>query len=308
MLGRIGTRLALWVETPWPWGRQVGVARTMLAVSSAGTLLFNRGNDLFLGMPGEAVGPACQGLGKIGLFCVIESRGMASLLGVMILGIVASGLWPRFTCIPHWWVASSLFLSASVADGGEQVAAVLTVLLVPICITDGRRWHWSAPPATASPVSALIARTGLLAIHVQVTFLYFHAAVGKLGVEEWANGTAIYYWFLDPLVNAPGWLVALAGTTFGTLALTWGTLVIEGALAFSLFMPHRVRQIVIGSGFALHLGIWITMGLASFSIAMFAALLLLAYSGQQGGAASAAAEGLPQPSLSVVERERVDVA
>jgi antimicrobial peptide system SdpB family protein len=283
VLAAIGSRLSVWVTAPWPWSSRVGLARCLLARSTASTLIFNRGDTLFVGLSGEAVEPICQGVGRVGLFCIVDSGAVAMLVGLGVLGLVVLGFAPRITCVPHWWVSSSTFLSVSVADGGEQVAAVLSALLIPVCITDGRLWHWSRSPTESAPLRALIARVGLLAVHLQIAFLYFHACVGKLAVEEWANGTAVYYWLVDPLVDAPAWIANLSKSTIGVVLLTWGTLFVEGALAFALLMPGRIRGGIIACGFVLHLGIWAVMGLASFSIAMIAALVLLSHSGDQGG-------------------------
>jgi hypothetical protein len=33
---------------------------------------------------------------------------------------------------------------------------------------------------------------------VQTVVVYFHASVGKMAVHDWANGTAVYLWYVSP--------------------------------------------------------------------------------------------------------------
>jgi len=40
--------------------------------------------------------------------------------------------------------------------------------------------------------------------------VYFHAATAKLAMEEWLNGTVLYYWLNDPVVGLSNWLRFLA--------------------------------------------------------------------------------------------------
>lgn len=51
-------------------------------------------------------------------------------LAIVLLIIIASGWRPRFTGIIHWWICYSLQNSALTLDGGEQVSAVITLLLI----------------------------------------------------------------------------------------------------------------------------------------------------------------------------------
>jgi hypothetical protein len=57
-------------------------------------------------------------------------------------------------------------------------------------------------------------------------------------------------------------------------ATTWGTLALEFALAVGLFLPKRRWRPLLLGGLLLHGAIAMLMGLPSFSLAMFAALIL----------------------------------
>jgi len=43
----------------------------------------------------------------------------------------------------HWYVAYSFINSATVIDGGDHIASILAFLLLPVTLTDTRKWHWS---------------------------------------------------------------------------------------------------------------------------------------------------------------------
>src|SRR6185436_2262164 len=93
-------------------------------------------------------------------------------------------------------------------------------------------------------------------------------------------GTALYYalkldYFVTPLgswlATQPLWLIKI---------LTWSTLSLEfvaGPLILFFVERPTLRRLTIFALVGLHLGIWFTMSLASFSFAMIAtyALLLL---------------------------------
>ena len=118
----------------------------------------------------------------------------------------------------------------------------------------------------------------LLLIRLQVAGIYLHASMAKFGVQEWADGTAMYYWLLDPGFGVTGWLRAAALPVLLNAAavalLGWGVMLFELLLATGLLLPRRARHPLLIAGIAFHLGITVLMGLISFSIAMTAALLL----------------------------------
>jgi antimicrobial peptide system SdpB family protein len=159
---------------------------------------------------------------------------------------------------------------------------VLTLLLLPVTLTDPRRWHWQPAPEplpTGSRVCAqLTACTLLTAIRVQVAGVYFHAAIGKFAVAQWANGTALYYWLQDGTHGAAAWqqplLEPLLAYGLTTVLLTWGVMLHEYLLSTALVMPRRSWRWLLFSGMLMHGSILCMQGISSFSVAMMAALLL----------------------------------
>ncbi|MFC4535922.1 sporulation-delaying protein SdpB family protein [Sphaerisporangium dianthi] len=275
MLARLGARLRGVAEAA-PWTNVYGLARTVLACCTLTTLLASETSTLFRPAQGIPGYPYCDGA-PYSLFCVVPLE-TAHALAIVILLVAASGWRPRYTALPHWWVAVSFQASATIPDGGDQVAAVLSLLILPIALSDGRTWHWQRPAGQVNPVISLVAWSASLVIRVQVAGIYLQASMAKLGKEEWADGTALYYWFGDPQFGIPGWasgvLQPVLASPVGVTLLTWGTVAVEFALFLGLVARRAARPYLLVSGLALHASIAILMGLGSFALAMSASLIL----------------------------------
>jgi antimicrobial peptide system SdpB family protein len=248
--------------------------------------MFSTTGTLFRPAAGLAPAPYCVGPGRISIFCLVprDRLWLAQWLAVAILLVVASGWRPRFTALFHWWIAFSFSVSPTIPDGGDQATAVLTLLMLPIALTDPRRWHWQALPEQTATLTLtrhavrLLALSAVFVIRLQVAGIYLNSSIAKLAVTEWRDGTAVYYWIAQPVFGAPGWLrgtlLALAATSLGVIAMTWGTLLLEFALAIAIVMPRRTWKYLLPAGILFHAGIAMMMGLLSFSLAMTAALIL----------------------------------
>ena len=236
------------------------------AAGGAATLAFTDPSAFFRPAAGLESVPVCAGPTNISLFCLVEPGylNLARWLAVALLFVVASGWRPRLTGIVHWWISYSFVSSIPLVDGGDQVAAILALLLIPITLTDHRAWH--------------VALSCFLVIRVQVAGIYFHAAVGKLAVEEWADGTAMYYWLLDPLFGVSPWiepvLVTVLMNPLLLTLMTWGSIMFEIVLFGALFMQPYWRKRLLVPGLLFHFAIAILIGIPSFSLVMFAALTL----------------------------------
>ena len=278
LVERLGRRLDA-VRPSALWSTGYGLARTLLAIGTAGTLAFTGSEVLFHPVAGSPPAPHCFHAGAISIFCVVPNPSLARWLAVALLIMVATGWRPRYTALVHWWIAFSVQTSATVIDGGDQVTAVLTLLLLPLALSDPRRWQWAKPDALDVQAGWRIAAAlGRTMIVVQVSALYFNAAISKLGVLEWTNGTALYYWLTDPTFGPPSWLgpplEAAALSAAGVVVLTWGTVVLELAISLAWAFPRSAQRVLLAAGLAFHVGIAAAMGLVSFGFAMAAALLL----------------------------------
>jgi antimicrobial peptide system SdpB family protein len=268
---------------PLPWAAGYGLARTLLALGTLGTLLFSDAATLFREVATVGQYPLCRGVTAGGAFCLVEpdQYDMMRWLCCLVLLIAASGWRPRVTAIPHAYVAFSVFTGISIPDGGDQIAWVLALLIAIVSLGDPRRWHWqpTPPSSNARPGLALLGLSAIVVARIQMSVLYFQSCVAKLPHAEWADGSALYYWVNNYAFGAPDWLRpavnAVVHNPLGVAAMTWGPLVLELALAAALLMPQRVRWMLLPAAVLFHLSIAVTMGLWSFAFAMWAGLLLL---------------------------------
>ncbi len=265
------------------WTNVYGLSRSFFALGSALTLAVTDPTTLFAPIPGFLDPPKCEGVASsIGLFCLVPDDGLdvARRLAVVVLLVVATGWRPRITGVVHWWISFSFVASTTIQDGGDQVAAIVTLLLIPWTLTDRRKWHWARPDPSAKPrpTAGLLVFACYALVRIQIAVVYFHSFTAKLTVDKWLDGTALYYFVQDPIVGAPSWLqpVVFAALRFPVVAaaMTWGALLIELTLALALVMHRRWWRPLLVVGILFHLSIALVVGAASFSIAMTAALIL----------------------------------
>ncbi|MEV7913012.1 sporulation-delaying protein SdpB family protein [Streptomyces griseus] len=271
---------------PSPWTNVYGLARTLVALATSGTLLWSGSDTLFRPSAGRDDIVGCDGLRSIGLFCQVPEQRLdvARLVCVAVLLVVATGWRPRWTALPHLWITYSVWANIAIPDGGDQIACNLAVLLALAALGDPRRWHWDDPPeertdSVPAQVTAFACCSALFMAQLQMSFLYFQACVAKLPHAEWADGTAMWYWTNNLAFGAPGWLHPVVDLVvrqpLGVAALTWVPLFIELGLALALLLPRRYRLYLLAAGFLFHLSIALMMGLWSFAFAMWAGLVLL---------------------------------
>jgi antimicrobial peptide system SdpB family protein len=293
-----------------PWTNVYGLARTLLALGTLLTLACNSSTTLFIRGSGMIFDPpaAEHFIQKMGFFLIFgrDHLELARWVGVGLLALVASGWYPKFTGIIHWWISSSLQISGTLVDGGDQITANLTLLLLPMTLTDPRRSHWDCAEVKdfllSKRLRLFVALISYVVIRVQVAGIYFHASVAKFAVEEWVDGTAIYYWAIHPTFGFPGWVKPLALWLLKNPVIlcctTWGVMILEYLLSVGLFLPKRYWRWLLYTGLMFHFAILVLHGLVSFTLAASAGLLLYlrpleqlfrlpskTYSGIEGGKA-----------------------
>lgn len=267
-----------------PWTNVYGFARTLLALSLLLTLSLNNAEILFRPAAGIAEFPSCGN--NISIFCLVPNEyvylNIIRWICVILLLLVASGWRPRITGIIHWFIAYSLQVSAITVDGGEQVNAVLALLLLPITLTDSRKWHWQSPnPIEVNSekeiFKSIIAIVTLFVIRFQIAILYLHSTIAKLFSAEWVDGTAVYYYLADPMLGLPPLLFNLVKPILSSpfvVVATWGTLLLQICLFGALFAPKKYWNKFLLLALVFHESIALMLGLISFSITMCGALIL----------------------------------
>jgi predicted DCC family thiol-disulfide oxidoreductase YuxK len=137
----------------------------------------------------------------------------------------------------------------------------------------------TAPPpdAEASVVATFsgpnkVYALAMFAMLLQWSIIYFFNCVSKLPGRGWENGSALH-WFLhqDRIVTALGIFLREHTPYFLLRVFSYGTLVVEGTLAFILLIPFGqrwLRRIALVLAIGLHGGIAATSRLGPFSYAM----------------------------------------
>jgi len=284
MFQRLGNWSLDWLNRTTPWSNVYGVGRSLVALAHLITFAACSTTTLFHPVVGQSEVPHGDGIAHYGLFYLMRHHlEGARWLAVIALLLVVSGWRPRVTGLLHAYVAWSFNNNASMIEGGEQIAQILSLLLLPVTLTDPRAWHWDAPPdmpvdGGAALVRKLVAALSLVCIRLQVCGVYFQAGTGKFTVQEWADGTAMYYFILNHTFGPAPWLRPLAMwiCEHGAVltCMTWGAMLIEVALAAALVADARRWAPFLLAGLSLHLGIALLHGLVSFALIMMGALVL----------------------------------
>jgi antimicrobial peptide system SdpB family protein len=260
-----------------------GIGRSLLALATFSALVTTPAGALFPPVLGRPQAPACGGVTAISGFCLgpgsvgLDARRL--VLAALLIPVII-GWRPRYFGVLHWWVTFSFVSSIALPDGGDSVALIMSGLLIPLTLADGRTWQWTRASVrnSLSPGVAAFCFVTVMALRIQVAGIYFNASVAKFGVAQWADGTALYYWLNNRTFGLWEPLRQLAEPLLGNAlflgALTWSVLLIELSLGLAIFWPQRVRSKVFWLGIALHTGIALCMGLVSFALIMFGALVL----------------------------------
>ncbi|MCC8907432.1 sporulation-delaying protein SdpB family protein [Curtobacterium sp. GD1] len=268
------------MPVPVPWGASLSIARSLLFAGVALTLLVNPVTVLFTTSSVQPVAPVCDAYNAWTLFCIAnDSLDLARVIAAVALILCATGFVPWLTAVPGAFLVLSFAMTTTLGDGGDQLYGILALLLVPVSITDWRLSSWRPViDRRFEEQRAAIAVVGWFMIRAQIFIVYLEAAVGKLAVPEWANGTAMYYWLRSPTFG-PGELLApfvQFATSVPVIAAlaTFGTIALEFLLAIGPLIAARARPALLFLGLGLHGAIALLMGITSFSIVMAAALFL----------------------------------
>lgn len=254
------------------------VGRTVIALGQLSVVLFSSRAHL---APMTAAGESftCDGLAQGGIYCVL-SEGPATAIVVAVLILVCCGLAPRALGLMHVWVSFSIAHGIGLPDGGEHVAQVVTLLVAVILLADSRMMAWRSPRGPGTPFLTGLALAAWWILRLQMSGIYLHSAVAKFGVENWLNGSAMYYIVRDPSFGASGGVATLmhgaTNISLGVAVMTWGSIAVEIAIAVLLLLGARARLAGLGLAVILHALIILTIGLWSFGLVMIGAVVIAA--------------------------------
>lgn len=261
----------------------VGLARAMLALGSLSTLLLTDASDLFISFAPHASESRCVGVGSAGIFCISNAMTGSVTAGivtsVVVLLLVLAGVAPRVLAVPHFYIAWSISQNIVVVEGGDQVNAVMAMLLIPwiLATPRGNAWRPQTPFLPGLKQNAFAYGAAEL-IRAQLTIVYLIAAIAKFAVPQWSEGSALWYWLQIPGFGIPaeffGALAPVLQLPVVMVTATYAVMAFELLLAASIWMRSGFARGVLYSGIIFHAGIALVLGLWSFGITMTGALLL----------------------------------
>ncbi|MFE4950028.1 hypothetical protein ACFQ9V_07955 [Leifsonia sp. NPDC056665] len=267
-----------------PFGLQLYVARAVLALGTFLTLACNPSAVLFhSGDPSAARSIACTDIGATGGFCLAAETNLDTARLVLAAMCVPTilGLIPAVSGWLHAYAAFSLSSNAIGIEGGDQLTVNLAILLSAASITDGRLLAFTENRRPRTHARFVFSGVLLWACVFQVAYVYVEAALVKLGHPIWAEGTALWYWVQNSgfgvSKDGENLLLDLLAVPAISAAATWGTMILELAIAGFLAFGWRSRRIRIAGlvlGVSFHLVIAVLMGLVTFFVAMTGALVV----------------------------------
>lgn len=285
-----------------PRGLPLAVGRSLMAGAMLSELVFTPNGGLFDNVAGLSGGASCDGIRSISVWCLSQELTHGFLLGdiiaIGVLVLVVSGYRPRWTCIPHWYVTFGFAVSMTVPNGGDSIAKIATLLLVPLCLGDRRTWQWQDPVVPLAPTWRGITYATTLVARLQVCIIYLSVAVAKLTDYAWSHGTAMYYIFNHPAYGLPSdvrpMLPAFFYSAWFNATLTWSVVALQLVVAITVLGPRSMRLVAFALGVALHAAIIMVMGLPSFGLVMISLVTIAALG--------------PSPQKSLPSRESDQIA
>lgn len=260
-----------------PWTNVYGIARSFIALSLLLTLVFNDSSYLFVSKDIQIQGDLFI---EMNFFYLFNNISLSIYLAIVILFLVILGYFPQITGFLHWWLCISFLFSSPIIEGGDQLNSIITFLLIPISITDNRLNHWYRKKNTNKSKLKIFAWLIYFLISFQVSVMYFQAGFAKLNVEEWINGTAVYYWATHNIFGVNDiflqFINFMLSNKYIVVLFTWGTIFIEIIFFGWIFIRRNTWNwlLLFLLGFLFHLGIVFLFGLFSFFFSMLGAITL----------------------------------
>lgn len=276
-------RYSGYIESIDPHNKVAGCARSILATGTLLTFIFTPMDALFYqssNYPAEIVCSTTHS--NLSLFCASPPHDSpwAYIITYVVLWSVIIGFLPFLTSLLHFWIAWSFGVSSPMLDGGDQIAWALSIIFVILHFGDLRITHWASRKSYASLPSIVKAIwwAAIPLFILQATVVYLHASIGKLFVEEWVNGTDVWYWLNDPTFAPPFFvreiLLFISNYTVGTIALNYSVLILEFILAIGFLLRDQLRIKLFFIGVLLHVVFAVCFGLWSFLFSMISLLIL----------------------------------
>src|SRR5688572_13087047 len=135
----------LYLEKRTVFTPQLAMARMLFALGSIGMLIFT---DISVAINFDLLPAQSANIEKlyffrgISLFKLFGAAGGKAICIIFLLFSI-SGFLPQLSSILQAWAHISICNSIIVIEGGDQIAANLSLLLIPVCLFDPRLNQWT---------------------------------------------------------------------------------------------------------------------------------------------------------------------
>lgn len=212
------------------------------------------------------------------LFDFLPSDGMTAKICLWLLMghavCLGAGVWTRFNSIAIFvWLVSFQNRNGSMLDGEDTVFRLMAFYLMFLPLD--RRWRLPVGLGLQHGPARFGTAWALRLIQFQMVLLYASATWCKSHSWTWQDGSIMYH--VSRMNDMFGRMVPPEAFDSMTVSkiVTWGALGIEAFIPIGVFF-RRTRLLAVVLGFALHLGIELTMNLFLFEwITMFGLLAFL---------------------------------
>jgi predicted DCC family thiol-disulfide oxidoreductase YuxK len=207
--------------------------------------------------------------------------------GLIVTLLWLTGFWTRITGVLAYVFAFSLWeRNGFVLDGGDNILIICLFFLM-LARTDRylswgsaeRRRRWAARQASVATngwararqriyeIGTVLHNGALVAVVIQVCFLYLTSALYKVQGEMWQSGVALYYVLRVQEFTWPGVADYVYQSAILITAFTYLTVLEQVAYPFML-LNRYTKRLSVFVVVQMHLGIALLMGLFSFSTVM----------------------------------------
>ncbi|AVP35945.1 hypothetical protein DOS57_07620 [Staphylococcus felis] len=149
------------------------LSRSLLLISTLLVLIFNNTN-VMMSYNKEQLN--CTNLPIPTTFCIADqiniSYKLMRLIMIIILFIALLGFIPPLTGILHWYICYSIQQNFLPVDGGNQIAMVITFLLIPITLLDFRINYFLSKKGNLNKYTQNITWSFMILIKIQVLLIY----------------------------------------------------------------------------------------------------------------------------------------
>jgi len=277
-------RLSAWLSKD-QFSVGVGITRISLGIWAVYFYTLFWGDRQFLWGP-DGIYPYERFMAEghvLNLFAISPSAFYVDALyvaGMVIAVFFTLGCLTRLMTPLHWLMIWSFQTRNDfLGDGGDNIMRIVLLFLVLVnagsffSVDSTRRP--SRAGAVFQPVLSVVHNFGILAIVLQLAFLYMSTGLYKVMGELWQNGTALYYILRVDEFSWPGVAEHIYRNPYLVVGATYGTVLFEIMFAPLLLNKWTRVGVIIPAGLLFHLGIATVMGLPTFAWSMLSLYPLL---------------------------------